>query len=75
MIEAPLVADRRGVAATDVAAAQRAGHVGGVDLDVVRKRENLVLERLPRGVRHLERMVVTTQEIGAGHVADEQGTA
>ena len=47
--------------------------MGGVDLDVIGERENLVLQCLLHGPRHLERVVVTAEEVRTSHVANEEG--
>lgn len=71
-VGSPLVADGRGEPRADGAAAQRTGHVRGIDLDVVGQGEDPLLERAQERLRALTRGLIATEEVGPGHVVHQE---
>ena len=74
VVGAALLADGGGALGAHLAAAERAGAVGGEDLGVVGELEELFVEAVVEERGELLRSIVAG-EVGAAYVADEEGVA
>ena len=74
VVSAALLADGGGALGAHLAAAERAGAVGGEDLGVVGEVEELVVKAGVEEGGELLRSVVAG-EVGTAYVADEEGVA
>ena len=76
VVAAPLLADGGRGLLRDVLAAERSRAVGGIDPDLVAQLQQLSVERVVQETGHLRRArVFTAGQVGAAHVADEEGVA